>query len=421
MAQKILVYADWLGMNSPISVGNLTADFVRGKEIFSFDYSQEWLQSEYSRMLDPELQLYAGPQYLNDGKTNFGMFLDSSPDRWGRMLMRRRETILSSQHERNLINLNESDFLLGVYDGTRMGGFRFKTDINGEFLSHATDLATPPWATLRDLEYASLRLETEDITATEELRWLNMLMAPGSSLGGARPKANITDPNGDLWIAKFPSAADNHNIGAWEMVVYELALAAGINVAPAQLLLFSGRHHTFLSKRFDRVDGTRRIHFASAMTLLGHQDGADFHSGLSYLDLAAFIMQNGKKVNENLRELWTRIVFNILVKNTDDHLRNHGFLLYADGWELSPAYDINPNPYGNGLTLNISEDDNSLDIQLVLSVAKHFRLKPLEAETILTKVWSAVATWEDVATRYGLTRREREDMAGAFNQKYRRH
>ena len=414
MAHKIFVYADWLEMSIPIPVGTLTADLVRGKEIFSFDYSQEWLQSEYSRMLDPDLQLYAGPQYLNDEKPNFGMFLDSSPDRWGHMLMRRREAVLARQEERNLVNLNESDFLLGVYDGTRMGGLRFKTDVDGEFLSHAADLAAPPWATLRELEYASLRLETDDMTTTEELRWLNMLMAPGSSLGGARPKASITDPNGDLWIAKFPSDTDNHNIGAWEMVVYELAVAAGINVAPAQLQHFSGRHHTFLSKRFDR-NGTSRIHFASAMTLLGHQDGTDFHSGISYLDLAAFIMQNGKKVNENLRELWTRIVFNILVKNTDDHLRNHGFLLYADGWELSPAYDINPNPYGNGLTLNISEDDNSLNIQLVLSVAKHFRLKASEADTILTKVRSAVATWKDVATRYGLSRREREDIAAAFN------
>ena len=415
MARRILVYADWEGLPEITQVGMLTAEITRGKEIFSFEYTPSWLQSPQAQLLDPDLQLYAGPQYLNDDKPNFGMFLDSSPDRWGRMLMKRREAITARQEERKSLVLNESDFLLGVFDGTRMGGLRFKTTADGEYLSYATELAAPPWISLRDLEYASLRLENEDMSATEELRWLNMLIAPGSSLGGARPKASVTDTEGNLWIAKFPSANDDYDMAAWEMVVIELALIADINVSPAQLQQFSGRHHTFLTSRFDRVMQTGRIHFASAMTLLGQQDGADFHSGASYLDMVAFIIQNGSNVKENLKELWTRIVFNILVKNTDDHLRNHGFLLRENGWELSPAYDINANPQGSGLTLNISESDNSLDPDLALSVAVHFRLKPEEAKAILEKIKKAVTQWPQIATKYKLSRREQENMAPAFS------
>jgi len=207
---------------------------------------------------------------------------------------------------------------------------------------------------------------------------------------------------------------DEHNIGAWEMVVYELAVNSGITVAPARLQQFSGRHHTFLTRRFDRVQQTTRIHFASAMTLLGQQDGTDFHTGASYLDIAAFIIQNGRQVNNNLKELWARIVFNIMVKNTDDHLRNHGFLLREDGWELSPAYDMNANPQGNGLTLNISENDNSLDPELALSAAQHFRLKPHEANAILNRTKNAVSKWPAIAAKYKLSRREQENMAIAF-------
>jgi len=414
MAQRIYVYADWQGLPATMRVGVLAADLVRGKEVFSFEYDQIWLQSGFARMLDPDLQLFSGPQYLNDGKPNFGMFLDSSPDRWGRVLMRRREAIIARKEERQPATLHESAFLLGVYDGTRMGGLRFKTNEDSNFVSHAAELAAPPWVTLRDLEYASLRLENEDITAPEELKWLNMLMAPGSSLGGARPKASVTDPAGNLWIAKFPSTSDEYNIGAWEMVVWQIAVNAGINMAPAQLQHFSGRHHTFLTRRFDRTPNTGRIHFASAMTLLGRQDGVDYHDGLSYLDMAGFIIQNGRRVNDNLRQLWTRMIFNMLVKNTDDHLRNHGFLLGEDGWDLSPAYDINPNPRGNGLTLNVSEDDNSLDPELALSVAIHFRLKHRESEAILNRIRTEITGWAAIASKYGLSRREQETIAPAF-------
>jgi serine/threonine-protein kinase HipA len=413
MAKRILVYADWHGLSETIQVGTLNAETTRGKEIFSFEYMPKWLQAPQAQMLDPDLQLYSGPQFLNDEKPNFGMFLDSSPDRWGRVLMKRREAILARQEERRIQPLIESDFLLGVYDRTRMGGLRFKYTEDGEFLSHATELAAPPWVSLRDLEYASQRLENEDMNATEELRWLNMLLAPGSSLGGARPKASVTDPNGGLWIAKFPSINDDHDIGGWEMVVHELAVNCGIRVSQSQLGQYSGRHHTFLTNRFDR-NGGYRIHFASAMTLLGQQDGADFNNGVSYLDIAGFIVQNGQQVNENLRELWKRMLFNILVKNTDDHLRNHGFLLREDGWELSPAYDMNANPSGQGLTLNISDDDNSLDPELALSVATFFRLAASDAEKILKNMIGQVAQWRSIAGKHGMSRREQENMSPAF-------
>jgi len=415
MAKRILVYADWETLGQATLVGTLIADEVRGREIFSFEYTRAWLESAHKQMLDPDLQLFSGPQYLNDVKPNFGMFLDSSPDRWGRVLMKRREAIIARQEGKVVRGLNESDFLLGVFDATRMGGLRFKETADGEFLSHATELAVPPWVTMRELEYASLQLENEALPVADELRWLNMLMAPGSSLGGARPKASVADTAGNLWIAKFPSTNDETDIGAWEMIVSELAVKAGLNTAPAQLNRFSSRHHTFLTSRFDRIRQSGRIHFASAMTLLGQQDGADFNSGASYLDIAAFIIRNGRNVNENLKQLWTRMTFNILVKNTDDHLRNHGFLLRKDGWELSPAYDLNPNPRGSGLTLNISEADNSLDTELALSVAKHFRLNGKEAEDILDHIIQEVAQWRITALKYKLSRKEIENMAPAFS------
>lgn len=413
---NILVFADWEELPNSIQIGVLHADIVRGKEVFSFEYNDEWLKAPQAQLLDPDLQLFAGPQYLKDGKPNFGMFLDSSPDRWGRVLMRRREAILARREDRKPRNLYEYDYLLGVFDGTRMGGIRFKTSNEGQYLNNEQTLAAPPWVSLRELEHASKELEKDKLNEVEELKWLSILIAPGASLGGARPKASVTDTEGNLWIAKFPSASDEYDIGAWEMVVLQLAHQAELNVPTAQIQQFSGRHHTFLSRRFDRTDHQHRIHFASAMTLLGQLDGADYTAGTSYLDLAAIIQQQGTRVKENLRELWSRIVFNILVKNTDDHLRNHGFLLGANGWELSPAYDMNPNPRGTGLTLNISEDDNSLDTELALHVAKHFRLKADEAKARLKEIQDAVDRWRTVATNFGLSRKEQEFVANAFEQ-----
>jgi serine/threonine-protein kinase HipA len=414
--REIYVYADWQELNEPLFMGVLHAELLRGKEVFSFEYEKTWLQSEHAQSLDPDLQLYSGIQYLtHQEKHNFGMFLDSSPDRWGRILMRRREAALARHEQRTPKNLFETDYLLGVYDGHRMGGLRFKLDPNGPFLYDNKAMASPPWTSIRELEQISLRLEDDDvINDPEYLNWLSLLVAPGSSLGGARPKASVLDNNHHLWIAKFPSKHDSSDIGGWEIVTYELAKKAGVNMAEAQAKKFNTNNHTFLTKRFDRNDNDERIHFASAMTLLGHVDGEDHSEGSSYLELVAFIITHGAHVNEDLEQLWRRIVFSICVSNTDDHLRNHGFMLTPRGWILSPAYDINPVETGCGLKLNISENDNALDLNLAIEVSPYFRLKTKRALEIIEEVKASVRNWRTVARKYGISNLECELKSNAF-------
>ncbi|WP_245949162.1 type II toxin-antitoxin system HipA family toxin [Lutibacter citreus] len=414
--RSIFVYADWDGLETPQLMGILFAELLRGKEIFSFEYDKEWLNSDKAQLLDPDLQLYAGLHYLNDDiKTNFGLFLDSSPDRWGRILMRRREAAMARLEERKESSLFETDYLLGVYDGHRMGALRFKLEIDGPFLNDNKKLASPPWSSIRELEQISLRLEDEDVVDDPGyLNWLSMLVAPGSSLGGARPKASIVDKNNELWIAKFPSKNDGENIGAWEMVTYELALESGIEMSECRAQKFSSKYHTFLTKRFDRTQEGKRIHFASAMTLLGYTDGQDYSDGVSYLELVEFISTNGANVETDLKQLWRRIVFSICVSNTDDHLRNHGFILTNNGWILSPAYDINPVETGTGLKLNISENDNALDLDLALDVSQYFRLGNDEAISIINEVKHAVNNWRIVANNIGLSRTDQDLKARAF-------
>jgi serine/threonine-protein kinase HipA len=416
--RAVFVYADWIGFKEPILMGILKAELLRGKEVFSFEYDTNWLAVNRPNLMDPDLQLYAGKQYLNDPKkNNFGVFLDSSPDRWGRILMRRREAALSRIEKRPERNLFETDYLLGVYDGHRMGGLRFKLKENEAFLNDNKEMASPPWASIRELEQISLRLEDVDvINDPEYLKWLNMLVAPGSSLGGARPKASIVDTHNQLWIAKFPSKNDPHDVGAWEMVTHHLATNAGVIMSDAQAKLFSSNQHTFLTKRFDRTPKGERIHFASAMTLLGYTDGQDNEDGISYLELAEFILTNGGNVIEDLEQLWRRIVFSICVSNTDDHLRNHGFILNQSGWCLSPAYDINPVETGTGLKLNISENDNALDLGLALEVCAYFRVKEQRALEIINEVKSVVKNWRNIAAKYNIPRAEQELKSSAFRQ-----
>ena len=411
----VYVYANWQGMEEPVLMGELYSERLKGKEIFSFEYNSTWLASDQAQLIDPELQLYSGLQHLGTDQKNFGLFLDSSPDRWGRLLMRRREAAMARIEERAEQNLFETDYLLGVFDGHRMGALRFKLVMDGSFLNDNRELASPPWASLSELEQISIKLEQDDIIEDPEyLKWLSMLIAPGASLGGARPKANIVGKDGSLWIAKFPSRNDEGNIGGWEMVTYELAIAAGIKMAESKAQKFSSNHYTFLTKRFDRTTDGERIHFASAMTMLGYTDGQDHDDGISYLELAEFISENGANISNDLEELWRRIVFNICVSNTDDHLRNHGFILSASGWLLSPAYDINPVETGTGLKLNISDNDNSLDLALAMEVHEFFRLSKDRATEIINEVKTAVRTWKDIATKYGLSRAEQELKARAF-------
>lgn len=406
MSKRLYIYLDEAFGDKPVLVGVLAAEAVRGHEVFSMNLSDEWLHYSRCRMLDPDLQLYRGYQYLPDSKTNFGFLLDSSPDRWGRVLLERRETVCAREEERPRKTLMESDFLLGVYDESRMGALRIKLEPDGEFMDNDASLNIPPVTSLGKLEQASWAFENEDN------RWLQMLVAPGSSLGGARPKANVRMEDGRLWIAKFPSRQDRYDVGAWETVAMTLAQRCGIDVAPFSARRFSGQYSTFLTQRFDRNAAGGRVHFTSAMTMLGYHDGDT--EGCSYLELADWISRNCYRVEENLKQMWLRIVFNIAISNCDDHLRNHGFLLGRNGWALAPAYDLNPVPYGQGLSLNINEHDNALDLRLALEVAPYFGVTDAVARMETEKIRSIVSQWEHIAKQFHISREEQERMRLAF-------
>ncbi|MBX3021340.1 MAG: type II toxin-antitoxin system HipA family toxin [Bdellovibrionales bacterium] len=412
---EIEVWADWSELPNPTRMGLLAAMPGRGKDVFSFTYDKDWLSSGLAQNLDPALQLYEGPQYPPTEQNNFGLFLDSSPDRWGRFLMRRREAQNAKEQGHKPRDLRESDYLLGVYDGHRIGALRFKTKSNGPFLDDNTSLASPPWTSLRELEHASLQLEKDGAENDPDYsKWLKMLIMPGASLGGARPKASVIDPSGHLWIAKFPSRSDTEDKGAWEAVAHALAGQSGISIPSVRAQIFSGKYHTFLTKRFDRTDKGKRIHFASAMTLLRRSEGDDASTGASYLELAQLLATSGAYPNEDLEQLWRRIVLSICISNVDDHLRNHGFLLRPEGWQLSPAYDMNPSEVSDGLKLNISEDDNSQNLDLALDVAPYFRLSKPRAAEICKQIVDVVKGWRACASKHGIGASEQNRMANAF-------
>ena len=410
MERKIYIYFDDAQKIEPTLMGLLTAQQVRGHEVFSFEFTDHWLHDTHCHLLDPDLQLFAGRQYLPEPKSNFGLFLDSSPDRWGRVLLDRRESYRAKTEQRPRQNLQESDYLLGVFDESRMGALRMKLSPYGDFLDNDPAYSTPPFASLRDLENAAWQLEQDD--SPDVNRWLKILLAPGSSLGGARPKANVKDTNGHLWIAKFPSRHDRKNVGAWEAVTMFLAKQCHIEVAPFETRTLANTSATFLTRRFDRDERGKRIHFTSAMTMLGYTDGDT--AGCSYLELFEWISRNCCRVEENLVQMWRRIVFNIAVSNCDDHLRNHGFLLTPNGWTLSPAYDLNPQEYGEGLSLNINEHDNALDFRLALEIAPYAGISKTVAEQIIQHTREVVAQWRSLASAHHISRDEQEMMAKAF-------
>ena len=374
--QKTIYVYDDFSQEEPILLGMLYVNVIKGGETYSFEYSNGWLkQMKLSVSLDPELMPYGGRQFPN-GKNIFGIFADASPDRWGRVLMNKRERIRAQKEARKPHKLYDSDYLLGVYDATRMGGIRFKLDPNGPFLSDDRETQVPPWATLRTLEEASRNFENDESGLSE--KWLNQLIKPGSSLGGARPKATVVDTMGQLWIAKFPSKNDENDTGAWEMVTHDLAKLCGLNVPDAKLEKFSKIGSTYLVKRFDRNE-KKRIH----------------------LDLV---------------ELWKRIVFNMAVSNTDDHLRNHAFILTKKGWILSPLYDVNPVPYGDELSLNVDEYDNSIRIDLAVETAMRFGMTRADAEKFAGNMLKTVReNWQSLALKYGLSRGQIEEMRPAFS------
>ncbi len=399
----------------PRVMGALSSSLARGQEVLSFEYDEAWLRDEHSRELDPELRLFPGHQYPRPDKPGFGLLLDSCPDRWGRFLQDRREAQRARSEGREPRRLQPTDYLLGVHDLQRLGGLRFKLDLAGPYVDDNAREAVPPWAKLAELEHAAREIEGDEARYRSAYsKWLAMLLAPGGSLGGARPKAGVLDNAGRLWIAKFPGRNDRHDVGGWELVAHRLAAAAGVTTSPSEGRRLCSAHHTFLTERFDRTAGGERIHFASAMTLLNRSDGDDASRGASYLEIAEVLIRQGSHPADDLSQLWRRIVFNMCISNTDDHLRNHGFLLGPSGWRLSPAYDMNPVPGSDALSLLISDADNSLDLDLALEVAGYFRLSAREAGQILGHVLEAVRGWRSVARSVGLSTGGVEEMAGAF-------
>ena len=408
---EVVLDADFLPQACP--VGTLFHAAGHGAGVFSFAYDRAWLSRPDAFELDPQLQLHGSESYPAGAASAFGIFVDSAPDRWGRLLMERRETLRARIEGRRPRALGEWDFLLGVHDSCRLGALRFRRNATAEFLDADRAMAAPPLASLRELEAAALAIEDPDAPQRREFsQWLGALLAPGSSLGGARPKANFTDSDGSLWIAKFPSREDRRDVGAWETVTHELARQAGIEVPPARLLDLAGRYRTFACRRFDRTTAGRRRFFVSAMTLLGRSDG----QGGSYLDLAEFLSTRGSARHRNmdLRQLWCRVVFIILVSNTDDHLRNHGFILETDGWRLAPAYDVNPSVDRPTHALAIDATDPTSDLESARATAHYYGVKAAQADQIIREIRAVVATWPKLAKAAKLPRSETELMAAAF-------
>ncbi len=406
--------AGW--MDNPETIGHIFVENSRGKEIISFSYTDDWLIKHPDFILDPDVFPMRGRQYIADNKSCFGFLSDTAPDRWGRKLIARRERIDAKKEHRSPRTLFESDYIFGVNDFGRTGGLRFRDTDTGEYVSTRNILAAPPITELRRLEQASLNLE--DSKDPDEEKWFKDLIEPGSSLGGARPKANVLDENGNIWIAKFPSRSDDRNVGAWEMLLHDLQKKCGINVPDAQKLDISEAGSIFLVKRFDRI-GTKRVHFSSAMTMLSETDNSNNQMG--YLDIAGVIESICLNSESDLQELWARMVFNICTSNTDDHLRNHGFLYKNDGWTLSPAYDVNPDPENERLSLLIG-DDNIKDLNAALEIADYFRYSSEEAKTKMSFIQKTIRnSWEKLADFYHISRAEQKSMKAAFEKAYATH
>jgi serine/threonine-protein kinase HipA len=398
----------------PVLMGPLHRQQSGAGEIFSFEYDRAWLEQPEVFSFDPDLALAAGHQYPAPQRKNFGIFLDSAPDRWGRVLMQRRENVRARQEKRKPRLLTEWDFLLGVHDETRLGALRFREAHNTSFIDSDAQFAAPPLTSLRELQAASLQFEKhiddEDNPLYE--KWLMQLFAPGSSLGGARPKASVRDEAGTLCMAKFPSRNDTRDIGGWELVAHHLARKAGINVPDVRRLRFpESGYTTFLVKRFDRTGTGGRLAFISAMTLTQHADG---EAGASYLELVDLLQSRGADTRADCVQLFRRVLFNILIHNTDDHLRNHGFLVDESGIRLSPAFDINPSVDRQELTLAINEVETTCDVSIAMEASREYGLKPREAADVLKQVQESVRHWREEATRLNIPKAEQDLMAHAF-------
>ena len=409
---EVLVHVDAFE-DGPRAAGWLRRSGSGRNADLSFEYDESWLDRADRFDLEPGINPTAGEQRRAEGGL-FGVFTDAAPDSWGRRLLQRRELQLAKRDGRTPRTLDEWDLLVGVNDTTRMGAVRLARPVDGAFVDEGP-LGVPPKAELRDLEAAAERIDAGSPADSNELdRWLELLIAPGASLGGARPKATFQDAQNALWIAKFPAANDHRDIGAWEYVQTRLAARAGIEVPETDLLALGSGYRTFAARRFDRAGG-RRVMYASAMTLLNERDHAD---SASYLDIAAAIERFGPRarvaIDADLAQLFRRVAFNAVAGHRDDHLRNHGFLHDGTGWRLAPAFDLNPIPDKDEHELTFDGKDATPDLDVIRSTAPLYRVREAEAAALIAEVTAAVASWRDVAREAGLSRNDLALMESAF-------
>ncbi len=396
--KRITVYADFDFLSTPQEIGILGYEHVRGKDHFVFEYSRQWLKQHGGILLSGDLMNVPSLQHPRGNDNVFGFVKDSFPDRWGRLLLDRRERLTAQSEGRPTRMLTNYDYLIGIEDFTRMGGIRYKEEDSDGYINASDKYLVPPIESLRALCDACHEIElAEERNELPEQRWLDQLIDPGTSLGGARPKANVVDTDGTLYVAKFPSKKDLENTELIEHFSHHLAAKAGIHVAKTRTIRISKNRDLLLSERFDRTKDGRRIHFASAMSLLGLDDGADSSTGNGYLDVVDFILHGCTDVRQNLRELYRRVAFNVMFGNTDDHFRNHGFLLTPKGWTLSPAYDINPGAKSHQCLLIDSYTELS-DINALLSASENYMLERQEAAEIIEGVRAAIKDWRMIAT-----------------------
>lgn len=402
---RLFVYADFDWLDIPALVGELSFDSVRGNETYSFSYDKEWLAKYGDIFLSEDLQNFPGVQYTRPERDIFSCFSDALPDRWGRTLLNRREQIAAADEKRPVKRLTSFDYLMGIDDASRVGGFRFTKTKDGEFINVDLNLRVPPLTNVRELIHAAHEIEeSEEKQQLPAKKWLVQLLHPGTSLGGARPKATVIDEDGKLTVAKFPSRKDDYDVALWEHFCHVMGRKAGLNVA-ATRIINGENHHVLLSKRFDRNGEGKRTHFASTLTLLGLEDGDNASTGFGYPDIVDFIIRHGSNVEQNLEELYKRVAFYIIVGNSDDHFRNHGFLLTRKGWELSPAYDINPTLQENQ-SLLINRSTNESDLNILLESADDYMLSKDKVARIISKVKEAMKSWQTEARRIGIPIRD---------------
>lgn len=412
-SQNLFVYLDCDWTEGPVLLGTLFCEHIRGASRCDFEFNRDWLINHPNLRFSEKLASTMARQHLLGGKEDFGFLSDVLPDFWGKLLLTRNEELQALMRNRKPLALRAVDRIERISDFTRIGALRFKSSPDRPFLNESSSLAVPPLSSLRELAHAAAEIEKSEIKNTlPKEKWLLQLLEPGSSLGGARPKASVLDTEGNLWIAKFPSVNDTYDVGGWEEFTYRMARVAGIKVADSKLLELDGKHHIFLVKRFDRK-GKKRIHFASSMTLLGLKDGDGASTGHGYLDIVDAILENSASVEESLEELFRRVAFNIAIGNTDDHFRNHGFLLTAKGWTLSPAYDMNPT-LNTHQSLLVNGQTDASDLGILRESAKDYMLPQRKADEIIRDVLKAMKNWEATALRLKLPGRDIEMFSSRF-------